>query len=828
MKKLLSLLLLLVLSLTVVSCAKDETVEYTHPTISNPEEVILTSTNNSLTYKVTKADLYHSILDNGGLNLVLEALDSELLASYVQSVTDAELESKYNRVVHSTEVLDTLTPSEINENIDNYTNQMKVMGFRNDSIQTYLKFLAGREKYALKVLTDAQADKKSDYYVEDETLKAYYEENCYTDAKAIVVNFMSSSDYKSTIQGLGYVTYNSELRKYTGTTPIADVLQADLDDTNTKALNDAELKAAFIELYNAVYPYRTQLTDATLLTDTHLDYNFEVLSAQDSTLASFLFSLEKNEYTYAPYKSSTSYETVYSLVYKLTDGLKDYYDLTSAEREAVLNKYLVSLSHDADTVSNILVELRKDNGLTFYDRYLANAYKSYDAEVKVEAKGDQSKVLKCGDVELTADELYDYAKDPSEAYYMLGAATQAIQQTLKSYEIAYGLERDLDKNGSLRYISNYDAAIKTLDQYKANYDTDEECLYTYFGATNLRDAVKYTSVRSDLDYLAMLDYLLTVDETGKATFNKNVSNHMESFLNDAYSGYYDLTPYLLVVYTDYDGDFRVDSMEDVVYNPSEYGLELTQDEYEAVLKELYDIFYALFDDAESASDVAEAMQDFVTKYKKASRVSGPYAKYKNLGIHIGYSKPSVSGSSYITYFNYASDTTDNMNELLKELYADITDGTFDSFVLQHVTDTLVVDENCAYFGAAAKGSSTSRPKFAYDKSTDTDNKYNDYAANELDAPTTTQLANALLYEIYEHLFDDEECAEEINVTSFPKAFPSAVNLTSYAHAIMDEYFNTAYYAYYYSSILYKVEDTALKAKVEQMYSALAVLLDLVS
>ncbi len=825
MKKLFSLLLLLLLSLSLASCAKDEVAEYKHPYISNPTEVILTSTHNSLEYSVTKADLYHSILDNGGLNLVLEALDSKLLKEYVSSVTDSEYTSKYNRVVHSTEHLDALSEEKKAKNIADYNNQMKVMGFDSESIVDYIKFLAGKEKYALEVLKNAQEDKKSDYYVEDETLKAYYESSYYTDARAIVINFMSSSDYKSTIEDLGYVTYNSELRKYTGVTPINEVLQADLNDTNTEKLDSAALRAAFIEIYNKVYSsYRPMLNEESLNEDSHLLYNYDVLSVSNSSLASFLFSLAKDDSTYAPYKSTTSYETVYSLVYKLSEGNKDYYDLTSEERENVLNKYLVSLSQNADTVNSILVELRKENGLVFYDRYLANAYKTYDANVKTEPKGDESKLLKCGDVELTADELYAYAKDPSEAYYLISAATTSIQETLKSYSLIYGLERDLNKNAALRFVSHHDAALKVLDQHKAEYDTTEECLYKYFGTTNLRDAVKNTYVKEDLDMLSMLDYLLTVDENGKAEFNDNVSSKMESFLSDAYNSYYDLTPYLLVVYTDYNGDYIPDNMEDVLNNPSTYGLDLNKEEYELHLKGLYDTIYALFNEAEDANDVVEAMQDFVTEYKKASRTSGEYALYKNLGLHIRYSKPSVSGSSYINYFKYSKDASDNMNALLKELYADITDGEFDSFVLQHVTNTLVVDEDGAYFMAAAKGSSTSRPKFAYDKTTDTENKYNEYADNSLDAPNAVQLANALLYEFYEYMFEDEETALELNVSTFPKAFPSQVNLSSYVHAILDEYFTTAYYAYNYATILSACEDTTLSPKFSSVADALNTLL----
>lgn len=819
MKKLLTLLFTLILTIALVSCSKKtEDVNYTDPYITGSDEVLLEGTFNEVAIKVTKADQYRSILTNGGMTLVLEDLDSQLLSDVISSITDSEYQSKYNRLAYGTVDPSVLSQDEKDEAETTFLNQLAVRGFTGEALTSYVKLLAAREKKALSMLKDAQSNKKNSNYVSDETLKSYYESSYYENAKAIVVNFMSTNDYKDAIKSEGFVTYNSELRRYTGATPIEDVLQADLSDENTEKLTADELKNAFITLYNKVYgSYRTALTVDSLLTDTNLDFNYSKLSINDSALASFLFSLDKDEYTYAPYKSNATIDVVYSLIYKLDETNKDYYDLTEDERAAVLDKYLLELTYDNTTVQTLLIDYRKSLNLTFYSKFLGNTYGN---SVTIKAEGDASKILECGDVTITADSLYEYANTVSKAYYLLGAAMPIYQQTLKSFELLYGSERDLNKNASLRFVKNMETAESLVSSYLSSYNSLEECLYAYFTEKDYRNATRFSYVQDDLDIIAIYDYLLTVDEDLNATFNDSELVDITAYLNEAYTKYYDLIPYFLVVYTDYDGDYKADNMADVVAHPENYGLAHTSASYAEVLKNFYDVIYHLFDDCETASDVQKAMQDFVTEYKKASReVASTYGVYKNLGLNVSYFKPTVSSSSYINYFNYSEGASDELNALLLELYEDITDGTYENFVLQHTTDTLVVDKSGAYFGAAQRGSSSTKPSYKYDNASDTINQYNDNAANENDAPSINQLANYLLYQTYVDLLTNSDNAETYNVTQFPKAFPSSVNLSQYVSHIKNEYFNATYYAYYYANALKGVEPT-----FEAIATALGILL----
>ena len=101
------------------------------------------------------------------------------------------------------------------------------MGFTTEEqINAYVSLLAKRDEVTKKFLVREANDPKSDYYVANSTLETYYNDYVFTsDRKAIVIDFDNQNSLRNTLKNYDLVIYNSELRKYTGTTPLADVLK---------------------------------------------------------------------------------------------------------------------------------------------------------------------------------------------------------------------------------------------------------------------------------------------------------------------------------------------------------------------------------------------------------------------------------------------------------------------------------------------------------------------------------------------------------------------------------------------------------------------------
>lgn len=81
------------------------------------------------------------------------------------------------------------------------------------------------------------------------------------------------------------VSKDGQLKLYTGDTPLSQVPNSSLNDTNTQVLSDEEILQTFIRLYNYVYSgYRTEISeDATyedLLTNSDLVVSRDTLKKQ--------------------------------------------------------------------------------------------------------------------------------------------------------------------------------------------------------------------------------------------------------------------------------------------------------------------------------------------------------------------------------------------------------------------------------------------------------------------------------------------------------------------------------------------------------------------
>lgn len=732
MRKLLVLLLILILGISLAACDKTDDKEaeysYTQPQITEASKVEFTSSYKDVNYSISKKDLYTMVRYYGGIGLLLQEIDEHLLSSIISTITTVSPEyvSRYNRLLYSTDDADEIAKLSAEEKataLQEYNYTMYIMGLSTAAAQeSYIKLLAARDIYTRTYLEEVcQADPDNDYYITEENLKTYYEEEEWDDTKALVINFDSQNDFREALLSLGLVIYNSELRKYTGVTPIADVYERQLSEENTLKLTEAETQAKFIELYNLVYSgYKTEVTAANIETLAELDYNYDELYVSNTSLAEKLFAMEAGDYTYTIVPYTVSYGTAYTIMYKIVDEDKvDFEDITEAKKEAILDKAYDALVATSSVVTAALVHLRSEKGITFNDRFFAQDYAaSYDTTyVTTEIVGDETVLVKLNDgFDVTADEYYDYATSRNKAYYILNAAVVQIEQITDSYSMLYGDEKVLANNASKRYISYYDTLKDDIEENATSYELEEDYIYETYGYTTFEDVINYYYASNDLKTFVVYDLLFGEDENENIIINAAYEAKLQEVLDEYYDNYYDLYSYELTVYTDYDSDYAADDLAEVIENIDNYSIKLydvanqlitdkaeKQAAYKAKLNEFYAVVAAIATGKDSDEDAVEAIEDFIKEYNASSRfdATNPYKEYKDLGFKLSYqtvvysSSSSSSSSSTtttsITYANYKDTATEAMNEAYIKIFADIANGYSKYVAYNNISYVLTTD-----------------------------------------------------------------------------------------------------------------------------------------
>ena len=216
------------------------------------------------------------------------------------------------------------------------------------------------------------------------------------------------------------------------------------------------------------------------------------------------------------------------------------------------------------------------------------------------------------------------------------------------------------------------------------------------------------------------------------------------------------------------------------------------------------------------------MSEFVTEYNKNE--NGDYTQYKQLGFKVSYQKVT-SNNSAITYANYGSTATEQMNAAYKALYNDkMLLDTFNTFA---VADSFVSDKNGAHFIAGTKGTDNlKKPSFKYTIAEGDQDKYNAQCANEEDTPTLSQFAAAFNVYYYSLLASDSTTAKDsYGIENYPLPFPSTISFSNYTSKLSSYFFSENYLYQLASDILGNTTDGTLKAKFNTIKTVYAYFLE---
>lgn len=848
-KKILTLVLSLIIVFSLAGCKKDDTTTtYTQPSLTSSEEVVYKTTYNGYDINVTKGEVLKMINYYGGIGILLQQVDEFLLKDYISQVdvTSNEYISRYNRLVYSssnTAYINSISAEDKAKCLQEYEYTMYVMGFDTEAKkQEYIKFLAARDLYTKTWLKDQQSDTDSDYYISQEDLETYYNDSYYQNGKAIVVNFTSGNDYRAAIKSLGLVVYNSELRLYTGDKALSEVAQRELNSDNTRVLTSEESLSYAVKLYNLVYSsYKDEATTTNVYTSSDFDYNFKALSVSSSTIATKIFNLSKDEFTYYVSSDTVDYGTTYTFIYRLDGERTDYNDLNEEAKAAVLAEYYTTLVETTANVTAALVDLRLKNNITFYDRFFAYNYtKSYDTsygtdhdsstdDTAAEITGDKEKILTVDGLTITCDSFYDFVSERDINYYVFYAAIPHIEETLSSYSLLYGDNRDLFSNASLRYVSYYSGLRSTVD---TNYDDtnttdayeyEEDYIYQTYGYKTFEDTVNYYYAANDLKTMTVYQLLFNVAEDGTVAINSEYLSKIQETLDKFYDNYYDVYGVELSIYTDYNGDYKVDDMNDVINNLESYGVKmydnsndlLTGDALKTAYTNALDSFYTLVKDTvkdkKSDSEALTAIKALIEDYDTTSitDTTSKYYLYKKLGFKLSYADISTTNSSSktisVTYFSFYDTYTDEVNAALKSIYDKvIASGFSDPFA---ICDSLTYDKDGAHFFIGTEGDSD-KPSYKFsiadDVADDDDTVYNTACENDQDKLTMTQLINALYIDFYTIIATDSDTAyDDYHISSFPDVYPSDLDFSTYTDYIDNYFYSDNFVNIFYSGVLKK-------------------------
>ncbi len=523
--------------------------------------------------------------------------------------------------------------------------------------------------------------------------------------------------------------------------------------------------------------------------------------------------MKKDAYTYTTYKSSTDYGTEYTLIYKLDDAKKAFSDLTEDELNQVKDAYLMTLVDNTTYSKAALNEVRSDAGLVIYDKYFAYSYSnSYDSSMAWKnIAGNASLVAKTNSFEISADDYYNYAMGHNDALYILYASIRGMEESINNFEFLYGAERDIYKNGSLRKIYFYDTLKDTVSAgySEATYGSEDVYLYARYGFNDFDKALFNYYVQSDLKTVWVSETIL--DNTdGVYSFNQSALTYATDVLNDLYTNYYNLYSYQINITTDYNSDYQVDDLTDVYANAANYGLNITQADIEAKLASLYLVISNKLDGKEEG-DIAETLSDFVSEYNKNE--DGTYDEYKSYGFKVAYQKVT-SSSTAITYANYGTTATDEMNQAYKTIYNDkMLADTFSEFA---IADSFVADKNGAHLVVATKGTDNlEKPSFKYEIAEGDETKYNAQSANDTDVPTLSQFAAAFNLYYYSLLAANKDEASKYGIEEYPLPFPSSLSFTNYTSKLSNYFYSDNYlYSMASKALAANTSDATLKAKFE--------------
>ncbi len=553
---------------TIISQEKQDT-----PEIDNPNNVYATIGG----YEITNQMLWDEMKNAEGYDYLLQYIDEMILESYIDEVTDEEIAQEVEFLTYQTkdqELIDEIKadPELDAEFIEVYRAKMILAGFNPDSaedLRASFELGIAKYNYAKDYILNAEEDDALAVTADD--IREHYEENYLGDACVVPVRLNSQQEGEDLLDEFLLVpNYNTTMVGYIGSDPIEDVSSDNFNDTNTVSFTDSELFSKFIELYNYQNPWAEQIDpsiDESIYCSTYAD--FAMLNYKEMTDGKGIGNTEwdyafnvfnilqidndaRQRYTYRIQSFGDEQMLVY-LVNHTPD--EPYESLTNVFVDEIYNE-LVEAKLGSAAIQQIINDARSEE-IEIFDPMMKLTRKVYAGE-EFENEGSKTVYATYGDLEITAQDLFEYMTSKAGTRYALELGKRQMVLNSPLFEEKYGTDKD--------YINSKNEAVEPLVEqlqaFKSNYSngqvgvdptevTWKELLALNFGTDDENEVIElvlmFPSLIPDYVHANLHDFELATD-----------------VVQDEFDNYYSLNTTHLLIYLDLDNDFAPDDYSDFV------------------------------------------------------------------------------------------------------------------------------------------------------------------------------------------------------------------------------------------------------------------------
>lgn len=435
-----------------------------------------------------------------------------------------------------------------------------------------------------------------------------------------------------------------------------------------------------------------------------------------------------------------------------------------------------------------LTKMRKESGLVIYDRYIALDYQQIDSTFELNKKGHKSLIASLSSrpalnsetkvevvLDVTADDLYEYALAKNAALYTIYAAQWNEILNSQHFVDFFGAQTDIVKNKSDKMTEMRESVAGFKQQYvyyqqlyaqynmSFPYATVSDYAYIQLGAKTEADMLQYF-VKGALQphfIQAMIDRLDIID----LLYDQILEN---------YENYFSLKITHLIIHFDFDEDGRLDNYFDYVD-----GLEQAELDAHEAMKAAFETAILEYLDASTSNSYTT----LVSVYNNATREDATWGAYKQAGFLLktetlsqtsAYDNQTSSPSLYYSgefgvEGRYVGEYVDAMIALYNEYRLEQNSG------LAKLRSPLVTTEFGLHLLDATKGDKFAQPSAKF---VDTNNGYDPAVANASDIPSLEQLKLYAVYIFYDLVYDltdtEVEAKYGIDVPDFPTSVKNAL------------------------------------------------------
>ena len=720
MKKLAALVMLTSGALMLAACG-EKTLSTPYGSVS--DEVYLSGNG----YEITEKELYEEMRLNGS-SVLVEILERQLfkdelakIAATPEAYKDDLVEAANRGIFSGTTDIDTLKEmkaDQVQTYVDSFIDTFYMVGKTitaadidivnfTDHSQTVLDYYTlsvAKKIYAKEELAKEVVDEDSTNFIKiEEDIQKYYETNVENqfDLSLVLIRFVNQSEANATLRHFNLKAYRNawvvlqDPRNEVVTGYAATVL-SDLGIENTGAISESDYQkyydrysvvtsvtaqrpadeldvqldndqvlAMFIDIYNYIYSYKDAVTGVTTVDGAiadldNLPFTKAYADFSNTSLRSYVYSTLSTEesgtrFTAAP----RSYGNNYYLAFKLKshdeaqqelvdedDKLIIYTDDTKKDLTATAQEYFDKIVESKLTqtyIASKASERLEDAKVTIYDSLL-HLYLNQNSDAYALAKkSSKSLVAKMGDFEVSVDTFF------AELESRLGVSV-AIDMALREVLKASDYQDQITAAQMKEYKTNMETIIKQFGQ--GYYETSgypatmgrKNFLMLAFRASSIDEAIENVYVSAELEKLYLNDF--------EAHYGETVYEDIATYANRLQNQFFSLAASHALIFVDMDED---DSPDD----PREYFETLDAQEVADLKANVTELMQLIYDKAVKYSSFSTGLTAIVDEYKSAGRIEPQscttepldvtpectWAKYKALGLNVMFQSLSTITNS---------------------------------------------------------------------------------------------------------------------------------------------------------------------------------------